>query len=100
MSKKEALKIFEDKNVRVVWDDEQEEWYFSVVDVCGVLTDQPDYDHAKNYWKVLKFRLIKEGNESVTNCNQLKLASLMEGMWQRLLVTNWRLSLAILLLLR
>ena len=79
MSKKEALKIFEDKNVRVVWDDEQEEWYFSVVDVCGVLTDQPDYDHAKNYWKVLKFRLIKEGNESVTNCNQLKLVSPKDG---------------------
>lgn len=79
MSKKEALKIFEDKNVRVVWDDEQEEWYFSVVDVCGVLTDQPDYDHAKNYWKVLKFRLIKEGNESVTNCNQLKMVSPKDG---------------------
>ena len=79
MSKKEALKIFEDKNVRVVWDDEQEKWYFSVVDVCGELTDQPDYDHAKNYWKVLKFRLIKEGNESVTNCNQLKLVSPKDG---------------------
>ena len=73
MSRKEALKIFENKNIRVVWDDEREEWYFSVVDVCGVLTDQPDYDRAKNYWKVLKFRLVKEGNESVTNCNQLKL---------------------------
>ena len=79
MSKKEALKIFENKNVRVVWDDEREEWFFSVVDVCGVLTDQPDYDHAKNYWKVLKFRLIKEGNESVTNCNQLKLVSPKDG---------------------
>ena len=45
------------------------------MDVCGVLTEQPDYDHAKNYWKVLKHRLIKEGNESVTNCNQLKLVS-------------------------
>ncbi|MBR1557373.1 MAG: Bro-N domain-containing protein [Prevotella sp.] len=79
MSKKEALRIFENKNVRVVWDDEREEWFFSVVDVCGVLTDQPDYDHAKNYWKVLKFRLIKEGNESVTNCNQLKLVSPKDG---------------------
>ena len=79
MSKKEALKIFENKNIRVVWDDEREEWYFSVVDVCGVLTDQPDYDRAKNYWKVLKFRLVKEGNESVTNCNQLKLVSPKDG---------------------
>ena len=79
MSRKEALKIFENENIRVVWDDEREEWYFSVVDVCGVLTDQPDYDRAKNYWKVLKFRLVKEGNESVTNCNQLKLVSPKDG---------------------
>ena len=56
-----------------VWNADEEKWYFSIVDVCGVLTDQPDYDHAKNYWKVLKFRLVKEGNESVTNCNQLKM---------------------------
>ena len=65
--------------VRSVWDDETEEWYFSVVDVCAVLTDQIDYDHAKNYWKVLKHRLIKEGFESVTNCNQLKLVSPKDG---------------------
>ena len=56
-----------------------EKWYFSIVDVCAILTDQPDYDHAKNYWKVLKFRLVKEGNESVTNCNQLKLVSPKDG---------------------
>ena len=79
MSQKEVLKLFEERNVRVVWDDETEKWYFSVVDVCGVLTDQPDYDLAKNYWKVLKHRLIKEGNESVTNCNQLKMASPKDG---------------------
>ena len=53
-----------------VWDDEQEKWYFSIVDVCGVLTDSPN---PRNYWKVLKHRLVKEGNETVTNCNQLKL---------------------------
>ena len=64
---------------RTVWDDEQEKWFFSIVDVCGVLTEQPDYDHAKNYWKVLKHRLVKEGNESVTNCNQLKLVSPKDG---------------------
>ena len=73
MGQKEYIKLFEQKKVRSVWDDEKEEWFFSVVDVCGVLTDQPDYDHARNYWKVLKHRLIKEGNETVTNCNQLKM---------------------------
>ena len=57
------------------WDEEKQEWFFSIVDVCAVLTDQDDYDLAKNYWKVLKHRLIKEGNELVTKCNQLKLAS-------------------------
>ena len=73
MTKKQALQLFEQRKVRTVWDDEQEKWYFSIVDVCGILTDQPDYDHARNYWKVLKHRLVKEGNETVTNCNQLKL---------------------------
>ena len=79
MSKKEALQLFQQQKVRTIWDDVEEKWYFSIVDVCGVLTDQPDYDHAKNYWKVLKFRLVKEGNESVTKCNQLKLISPKDG---------------------
>lgn len=79
MTQKHKIQLFEDKKVRTVWDDEQEKWYFSIVDVCGVLTDQPDYDLAKNYWKVLKFRLKKEGNESVTKCNQLKLVSPKDG---------------------
>ena len=79
MGQKEQLKIFENQKVRTAWDDQEEKWYFSIVDVCRVLTDQPDYDHAKNYWKVLKFRLLKEGNESVTNCNQLKLVSPKDG---------------------
>lgn len=69
------IQLFEDKPIRTAWDDEKEEWYFSIVDVISVLTDQPDYDHSKNYWKVLKHRLIKEGNQSVTSCNQLKLRS-------------------------
>jgi len=72
MTKKEAIKIFEEKKVRTVWDDETEEWFFSVVDVVAILTDSPN---PSNYWKVLKHRLRKEGNESVTNCNQLKLPS-------------------------
>ena len=79
MTKKQQIKLFEDKKVRVAWDDEKEEWYFSIVDVCSVLTDQADYDLAKNYWKVLKSRLKKEGNESVTNCNQLKMVSPKDG---------------------
>lgn len=79
MSQKEALQLFQQQKVRTVWDDVEEKWYFSIVDVCGILTDQPDYDHAKNYWKVLKFRLVKEGNESVTKCNQLKLISPKDG---------------------
>ena len=74
MVKQNAIKIFEEKKVRTLWDSETEEWYFSVVDVVAVLTDS-DYQTARNYWKVLKNRLKKEGNESVTNCNQLKMLS-------------------------
>lgn len=73
MTKHEIPKLFEDRKIRTVWDDEQEKWYFSIVDVVGVLTDQPDTNHARNYWKVLKHRLRTEGNETVTNSNQLKL---------------------------
>lgn len=79
MSDSENIELFENKKIRTAWDNEKEEWYFSIVDVILVLTDQLDYDHAKNYWKVLKHRLIKEGNESVTSCNQLKLKSPKDG---------------------
>ena len=64
------IKLFESKKIRSHWDEEQEKWFFSVVDVIGALTVSPN---PRNYWKVLKHRLIKEGNESVTNCNQLKI---------------------------
>ena len=74
MSQQEALQLFESKKIRAVWDGEKEKWYFSIVDVVAVLTDN-DYQGARNYWKVLKNRLTKEGNKSVTNCNQLKLTS-------------------------
>ena len=67
------IKLFESKKVRSHYDAEKEIWYFSVVDIVGILTDQPTVDRARNYWKVLKNRLIKEGNETVTKCNQLKL---------------------------
>ncbi len=73
MTQESAIKIFEQRNIRTHWDTEQEKWYFSIVDVVGVLTDQPDMQGARNYWKVLKHRLTQEGNETVTNCNQLKM---------------------------
>ncbi|MDO8642489.1 MAG: BRO family protein [Candidatus Woesearchaeota archaeon] len=68
MDQKTALVVFEDKKIRRIW--HNDEWYFSVVDIIGVLIDTPD---ARNYWKVLKHRLLKEGSEVVTKCNQLKL---------------------------
>lgn len=73
MTSLNAIKVFEDKKVRTVWDSDKEEWYFSIVDVIAVLTEQPTHQGARNYWKVLKNRLSKEGNETVTNCNRLKL---------------------------
>ncbi len=69
------IKIFENKKVRSQYDADKEVWYFSIVDIVGILTEQQTVDRARNYWKVLKSRLKKEGNESVTNCNQLKLQS-------------------------
>lgn len=73
MTQYSAIKVFEHKRVRSSWDEETETWYYSIVDVVGILTDQPDARHASNYWKVLKNRLAKEGCELVTNCNQLKM---------------------------
>ena len=73
MTQKQSLQIFEDKKVRTVWNSEEEKWYFSIVDTVGILTEQNDHQGARNYWKVLKNRLRKEGNETVTNCNRLKL---------------------------
>ena len=69
MTKKEALQLFEEKKVRTIWDDEQEKWYFAIVDVCGVLTNSKD---ATAYWRKLKQRLKAEGNETVTNCHAFK----------------------------
>lgn len=73
MTKQNAIKVFEEKKVRTVWDSDKEEWYFSIVDVIEILTEQPNHQGARNYWKVLKNRMSKEGNETVTNCNRLKL---------------------------
>src|SRR3990172_5505128 len=68
-----SLAVFEDYKIRRVYDEESETWYFSVVDIIQVLIQQPDYQAARNYWKVLKNRLNKEGSESVTKCNRLKM---------------------------
>lgn len=73
MTKETAIKLFEQKEVRSLWSDEDEKWYFSIIDIISILTDQPTHQGARNYWKVLKSRLVKEGNETVTNCNRLKL---------------------------
>ncbi len=75
----DKIQLFEEQQIRTAWDKEKEEWYFSVVDVVGVLTEQKDYDVARNYWKVLKTRIKEEGNELVTNCNQLKMKSPKDG---------------------
>ncbi|MBO4495717.1 MAG: hypothetical protein J5752_07665 [Clostridiales bacterium] len=71
--------LFEDQPIRSAWVEDEEEWYFSIVDVVGVLTEQPDIDGARNYWKVLKNRLKEEGSQLVTNCNQLKMTSPKDG---------------------
>lgn len=74
MEQNNELKLFEDKKIRAKWNDEQEKWYFSVVDIVAALTDN-DYQGGRKYWKTLKMRLNKEGSELVTNCYQLKMQS-------------------------
>jgi prophage antirepressor-like protein len=75
MAQNDKIQLFENKRIRTAWDEEKEEWYFSIVDVVAVLTDQPDQRHAAKYWSVLKTRLKKEGSELTTNCSQLKMRS-------------------------
>ena len=75
MEPNDKIQLFENQRIRTAWDEEKEEWYFSVVDVVAVLTDQPDQRHAAKYWSVLKTRLKKEGSELTTNCSQLKMRS-------------------------
>ena len=75
IAQNDKIQLFEDKRIRTAWDEEKEEWYFSIVDVVAVLTDQPDQRHAAKYWSVLKTRLKKEGSELTTNCSQLKMRS-------------------------
>ena len=75
MQQNDVIKLFGERRVRSTWDDAAEKWYFSVIDVVAILTESVDYQHARNYWKVLKNRLIKEGCELVTKCNQLKMTA-------------------------
>ena len=86
MTKENAIKLFQDHRVRVQWDDEQEKWFFSIVDIVGILTDSPN---PRKYWSVLKTRLKKEGSELTTNCSQLKMQS-TDGKFskQMLLIPN------------
>ena len=73
MSDKTLIKLFDEKQVHIVWDEQEEKYYFSIVDVVQVLTESTDYQTARKYWNKLKLRLKEEGNELVTNCHQLKL---------------------------
>lgn len=73
MKPHESIKLFEEKKVRTLWDEEQEKWYISIVDAIEILTDSQDFQRARKYWNKLKQRLRDEGNETVTNCHQLKM---------------------------
>ena len=75
MNQNENLQLFEDRRIRTAWDESNEEWYFSIVDVVGVLTDSPDYNTGRKYWNKLKQRLKEEGSELVTNCHQLRMTA-------------------------
>ena len=80
MSQNDKIQLFEDKRIRTAWEEEKEEWYFSLVDVVAVLTDQPDQRGASNYWAKLKQRLKEEGaDQLLTNCQQLKMKSPKDG---------------------
>ena len=80
MAQNDKIQLFEDKRIRTAWDEEKEEWYFSIVDVVAVLTDQPDHRGASNYWAKLKQRLKEEGaDQLLTNCQQLKMKSPKDG---------------------
>lgn len=88
LNEKDDLEFFFDDKVRKIWHKQEEDWYFSIVDVIGVLTEQISYDGARNYWKVLKKRLNDEGSQLVTNCNQLKMKSHKDGKMYKTDVAN------------
>ena len=75
MNNSGKLQLFQEQKIRTHWGEKEEKWYFSIIDIVEILTEQKNYQGARNYWKVLKHRLLKEGNETVTNCNRLKMRS-------------------------
>nr|AGS52915.1 DNA-damage-inducible protein d [uncultured bacterium contig00019] len=75
MAQSTSIKLFQDKNIRTVWDEEREKWYFSVHDVIAILTDQPDYQKVRNYWKWLRNKLKQEGSQLGSNTTQLKMVA-------------------------
>lgn len=75
MEEKTSIKIFQDTKVRSIWNEENEKWYFSIIDIVSILTEQAEYKKAQSYWTTLKNRLKKEGSEIVTNCDKLKLVA-------------------------
>lgn len=79
MQENDKLQMFENQPIRTAWDENAEEWYFSIVDACGVLVESPDYDTARKYWNKLKQRLNEEGSQLVTSCHQLKMKSPKDG---------------------
>ncbi|QIW15014.1 phage antirepressor protein [Pasteurellaceae bacterium RH1A] len=83
----DEIKLFEQQQIRSIWDEQKQEWFFSIIDIVSVLTQSAN---PSNYWKVLKSRLIKEGNQSVTNCNQLKMKSFKDGKYYKTDVANMR----------
>ncbi len=87
MTKETAIKLFEQKEIRSAWSEIDEKWYFSIVDIVAILTDQEDFQKARKYWNKLKERLVIEGNETVTNCHQLKLKA-TDGKMKRLQIVT------------
>ncbi len=79
MQENDKLQLFENQPIRTAWDEENEEWYFSIVDVVSVLTESVDYNTGRKYWNKLKQRMLDEGNQLVTNCHQLKMKSPKDG---------------------
>ena len=75
---KNKIQLFQEQKVRTHWNEEKEKWFFSIVDVLAIFTEKKDHQVAINYWKVLKHRLVKEGNKTVTNCNRLKMIKIYQ----------------------
>ncbi len=88
MSKQDKIQIYDDSKIRTHWDSEAEKWYISIVDVVAVLTDQSDFQKARKYWNKLKERLKNEGNQTVTNCHQLKMLAADGKMRKTELILN------------